>query len=201
MTALGKCLVFHLKYQPEMKRLYWEEGKLEPDGLPDPERVLAIVRDVGDQACEDAADFLEACAERVQGHFSGFCDFRRNTRRSKVLVSWGIAASVRLADRPDRVFQVGVMLNDDIGAVVPWLWCKGGKRAEGLVAQILASACVSRSGEGLVQASGTLALSRIPILPEGHQGFDLDRDPLVQQVESVFRMLSRSKVDAILALE
>lgn len=65
MAMLGRCLAFHLKYPAEMARLYWTE---EPDheGLQDAERVLRMIRVVGDTACREAADFLSACAERLE---------------------------------------------------------------------------------------------------------------------------------------
>ena len=62
MAKLGKCLVFYLKYQAEMDRLYWRprETREEPsiEGLKDKDNVLSMIKRVGDAACREAADFV-----------------------------------------------------------------------------------------------------------------------------------------------
>ena len=70
MAMLGRCLTFYLKYWAEMERLYADPkpSNEKPDlqELQDAERVLNMVRVVGDTACREAADFLEACAEEIE---------------------------------------------------------------------------------------------------------------------------------------
>jgi hypothetical protein len=45
---------------------------------------------------------------------------------------------------------------------------------------------------------GTVALARIPILPENHGGFEVDRDPLVEKVIQAFTVIKTDDLDAIL---
>src|SRR3954464_5325661 len=66
MANLGKCLLFYLKYAVEMERLYEPEDEPNVDGLPNPDRVLKQIRHVGDTACREAADLLEACALKIE---------------------------------------------------------------------------------------------------------------------------------------
>src|SRR4051794_25213401 len=91
MAMLGECLVFHLKYVSEMRRLYWsprESGeKLEVEGLEDAVQTITMVRAVGDASCREAADFVEACLDKVEEHFRSLCHVEiggRAPRRSAI---------------------------------------------------------------------------------------------------------------------
>ena len=55
----------------------------------------------------------------------------------------------------------------------------------------------SRAGDGLVSDLGTVALRCIPLLPEGLQGFDVDRDPLVAMVVACFTAIGAKDVQAL----
>ena len=64
---------------------------------------------------------------------------------------------------------------------------------------LLGNRVSSCSGNGVVISSGCVALAQLPILPNGFQGFDIDRDPLVHQVEQVFAAFTPQEVQSILA--
>ena len=68
MTNLGKCLLFYLKYPAEMERLYGVDERTWR-GCPTPDRVLNQIWRVGDLACREGADLLEACVPGIEAHF------------------------------------------------------------------------------------------------------------------------------------
>src|SRR5262249_6504172 len=84
MAKLGKCLVFYLKYQAEMYRLYWQPretgDKPSVGGLKDKEQVLSMVKKVGDAALREAGAFLGLCAERIETHLQSICATQRIRR-------------------------------------------------------------------------------------------------------------------------
>ena len=67
MENIGKCLQFYLKYPAEMERLLTEG--LEKEGLRDPDAVLKKINAVSAKANQEAAEFLEKCAQGIEGHF------------------------------------------------------------------------------------------------------------------------------------
>jgi hypothetical protein len=200
MAALGKCLVFHLKYGLEMKQLYWTKKKPDLEGLEDSERVFDMIRAVGDTACREAADFLEASAEKIEEHFRGFCDVRTETKRHILEKQWQVVSNISLERKPGREFSVGVFIKEARRAAVPWVWRVGGRRAEDSLIKILGRRVHSRSGEELITESGAVALACIPMVLDNHQGFDVDRNPLIDQVQKTFANMTVSDVEAILSI-
>jgi hypothetical protein len=204
MPALGKCLAFCLKYDTEMQQLLWrpKESDERPDteGLPDAERVLNLVRTVGDTATREALDFLEECVTRIEGHFRGLTSITVGKRRprSKVEAEWMHYSTLALRSAPNRRCKAGVGLYPDLKSVVPWLRCRGGRRGKEAVDRTLGGRVNSPSGEGAVLKRGTLALGRILVPLEGSQGFEVDRTPLVEQVYQVFAAITDGEIEAIL---
>src|ERR1051326_5101409 len=94
MIPLGKPLVFHLKSMAEMNHLYGDAmfGGDDPDltGLEEAEHVREMVRVVGAEAYEQAADFLEECGESIIKHFRGQknVDLAHEKSRGTVLRDW-----------------------------------------------------------------------------------------------------------------
>ena len=200
MSALGRCLVFHLKYAPEMKRLYWTEDAPPPAGLDKPERVMEMVKAVGDTACEDAADLLQICAKRIEEHFGAFARCKIVSRRETMERHWYTWCRVDLADIPGRKFLAGVTIYDEQRVLVPWIWCPGGTRADEGLAQILGNRIQSRAGGEFADDPGTVALAPIPILLEKHDGFDVEREPIVDGVAKAFSKITREDARAILSI-
>ena len=132
MAKLGRCLAFYVKYFPEMERLYAEQESPEekPDlqGLQDAERILNMVKTVGDTACREAADFLESCAERIEPRLQTIGRFKRVRR--DLTYHWDL----RYKHHPKEDLYLGVWIEQTI---VPWVWCKGGRHAEDHIASIL----------------------------------------------------------------
>ena len=130
MAKLGNSLVFYFKYPAEMDRLYWQPRTTgeEPcaDGLEKREEVLAMIRRVGDAACRDVATFLEACALQIEPHLQsiGIATRCRNTLERRWEIRWGLSSK----RAPERKFEVGVYIDEQIRAFVPWVWCRGGLR-------------------------------------------------------------------------
>jgi hypothetical protein len=194
MASLGKCLLFYLKYPAEMERLFEpEEPKVE--GLPDPDQVLEKVKLVGKAANREVADFLEACAPRVEEHFRPISTIERV--RTNLESSWGLKFRLAPKKAADRRFEIGVFIDASRAAVIPWIWCRGGRRAEDEVIRILRAGIKSAS---LEWASGMVGLKEIKIpVPERFEE-PVEYDSLVAQVQQAFAILGAEEVKAICAI-
>src|SRR5262245_11066916 len=90
MPTLGKCLVFAIKYAPEMNQLYWsprQSGEVpEVHGIAQSDDVLKMIQAVGEAAGREVAIFLEACNEGIEQHFQSISVIRKV--RKKLEVTW-----------------------------------------------------------------------------------------------------------------
>lgn len=200
MTALGKCLVFHIKYPAEMRQLYWSDNPTPPKDVPDAEQIMKMAEAVGEAARQEVVEFLRVCAASLEEHFRPFTHFEAVTRRRKMEKDWSVECRIHMDDMPGRKFQVGVTIHDEQGLLVPWVWSPGGSRAEDALTQILGNRIHSRAGGQLVEDSGCVALKPIPLLPEDHKGFDVDREPIIEELRQTFATITRKEVRAILSL-
>jgi hypothetical protein len=215
MTPLGKPLVFYLKYMAEMNRLYGDPtyyGGEEPDltEVDDAEQVRDISRAVGAAASEQVADFLELCGKRIEEHFTSLKIARLDKKRTRTLVvrNWYWGARVYVSSMPSSWFscaarvtappEVRISLARHVcGVVVPWLWVKGGRKGADAVWKILGGWPHSRSGEGLFDTKGCVALACIPIKPQPPDSFDVDREPLINEVMKTFARIGAKETKAI----
>ena len=198
MAMLGEALVFHLQYMVEMNR-YLEEGdrsKLSPDAQE-------MVRQVGAAAYEQAADFLALCDERIERHFCGLGATLLTRRSRRHLRDHWSGNALYKHERTEfscgawltSIPEIKVALPEGAcGALVPWLWMKGGKRAEESMWNALKGKAHSRSGEGLVNDRGAIALGLIPVM-RASTGFDVVREPLLDQLSASLRIVGRRELD------
>ena len=215
MTPLGKSMVFNLKYMDEFGLLLDdpEKGK-EPDltGLDDAEHIRKMVRTVGAAADEQAADFLELCAKRIEDHFIalGISTLDKKRKRNYVLRQWSWGTRVYVSSAPGSWFSCGCdtsalrfPLDKDVcGAVTLWLWSEGGRKGADAIRKGLgnwpdpfAPVGVELSGYG-----GTVFLACIPIKAQPPESFDVDRDPLIEEVTKTFSRIGLEQVKAIASL-
>lgn len=193
MANLGKSLIFHLKYQPEMTRYYRNEEK--PDGLESLEETLAMVRTVGDASKQQAANFLEECEAEMRKHFEMIAKYHRITNRGILEKKWSLSSGVwqkpKFRPKPGTwKLKVGVDLVDSAGGeIVPWIWAPGRAAAEEQLCFFLKDRVKARS-QDFKWDPGTVGLARIPILAEGIDGFDLNKEPLIRQVAEAFETIS-----------
>jgi hypothetical protein len=80
------------------------------------------------QACRDVAAILKACAERVEPHLQSVAIAKRV--RSNLEKSWEVRWRVSPRKLSERSFEVGVCIDERLHALVPWVWCRGGRSAE-----------------------------------------------------------------------
>ena len=189
MTPLGKCLVFYFKYQPEMVRLYWKENI---DELENPEETLKMVNAIGDKCCEEVGDFLTASRNIILKHFSaiGKCQLDKLST-TKWTGSCGIWPQGATKPHTNNwKMMAGVDIPRTGGEIVAWLWGKGKMDAEERMVAQFGDMVKARSSELGLEA-GTVALARIPALPEKVDGFEVDRDELLKQVEQAFVSISQ----------
>jgi len=200
MTSLGKPLIFYLKYVAEMDLLYadHDEGD-EPDltGLEDLDRVREMAHHVGDAASAQAADFLEKCAKGIEDHFIGLriATFASQKKRAYLVYNWRWDAKVRVSSVPGGEFECGVSFPVE-GNIIAWVWRKGGRSWAELVMKTLGDRAHARGGSGIMHDShsGSVALACIPILEKNQEGFDVDRDALVEKVVGAFAALRADDV-------
>ncbi|MFI5366207.1 MAG: hypothetical protein ACHQ4J_11340 [Candidatus Binatia bacterium] len=192
MANLGKCVLFYLKYPAEMKRLYEAEER-KVDGLPNPDRVLEKIKLVGDTACREGAVFLETCVPGIDEHFRAISAVQRI--RNNLEKTWELRFKVAPRKATDRRFEIGVCIDSNRAALIPWVWCRGGRRAEDEVVRIL--------GRGIKSAtlpewySGSVGLREIKIpIPERLEE-PVECDALVAQVQQAFVSFTARDVEAI----
>lgn len=209
MTQLGKQLVFSLKYQAEMDRLYY--GDEEPDltGLDNAEQVREMVSTVGDAACNQVADFLELCGKGIENHFTGLgiATLTKKSSRAYMVNNWQVDVRLSVPSVPGGWVHCGVFITapsdvsisfekDVCGLVVPWLWSKGGHKGADKIWNILGGWAHSR-GEGMDTDTGTVVLACIPIMPQPPESFDVDRDPLIAEVMKTITRIGVEETKAI----
>lgn len=201
MAPLGKCLVFNLKYPAEMDHLFWkpEYGDEKPDlrSLDDAENVRAMAHIVGSQAAEEAGSFLGQCAEQIAEHWRALKvgKVTGQSRRQKMATQWEFQGRLRVKSSKGVSIWYGAVMEEVRARIVPWLYARGGREWEDLAMSTLGKKRAhSRSGDGAVSERGTVALACVPLLPEGLQGFDVDRDPLVAKVVACFTAIGAKDV-------
>lgn len=204
MTSLGKCLVFNLKYPAEMDHLYWkpEHGDEEPDlrSLEDAENVRAMSRIVGNEAAEQARSLLQLCAEQIAVHWLSLKvgKVTGQSRRQKMALDWSFQGRLRVKSSKGASIWYGAWIDKVEARIIPWLYGRGGREWEDLAMRTLGKKRThSRSGDGLVSDRGTVALACVPLLPEGLQGFEVDRDPLIAKVVACFTDIGTKDVVAL----
>ena len=181
MANLGRCALFYLKYHAEMERLYEaEEPKVE--GLPNPDQVLEKIKLVGDTANREVAEFLENCVPGIEEHFRAISAVQRV--RNNLEKTWDLSFRVAPTKVTDRGFWIGVYIEPNRAALIPWVWCRSSRRAEDEVVRIL--------GRGIKSAtlpdweSGDVGLTEIKIpIPERLEE-PVECDSLVAQVQQAF---------------
>jgi hypothetical protein len=197
MADLGKCLLFYLKYPAEMERLY-EADEPNLNGLANADQVLEKVLLVGEAASREAAEVLEACAHGIEEHFRGIGTIERV--RGDTTRLWQIRYRVSPRRAKDRQFEIGVFVNVQRAAVVPWVWRRGGRRAEDDVVRILGRGVKASTGT-LVLHAGTVALAEAKISMPERLEEPVSLEPLIAQVHQAFATLTAKDVAAIAAIE
>ncbi|OGA16653.1 MAG: hypothetical protein A3H33_09055 [Betaproteobacteria bacterium RIFCSPLOWO2_02_FULL_65_20] len=187
MSNLGECMLFYLKYAAEMERLYEaEEPKVE--GLPNPDQVLKQIKLVGDTANREVAEFLETCVPGIEEHFRAISTVQRIRKKDM----WVLSFKVGPKKATDRQFWIGVNIDLNQAALIPWVWCRGGRRAEDEMVRILGRGIKVRGWE-----SGTVVLAEIKIpIPERLEE-PVECDSLVAKVQQAFASFTERDVAAI----
>jgi len=199
MTKIGECLVFYLKYYPEMAKLYLD-GEDIPS-LPEAEDSMEKARRVGKAADEQAAAFLAECGKLVQEYFA---KVGAHTVANKPAIEtanqiekhWSISyrvwpvGAVFAPSKP----RAGIsLLGADQGKteVVTWFWHVNTTQQLSNLNYLKATNKSKGSWEdidGLQE--GAVALGRVPIvLPT--TGFELNCTEIFKQVQSSVEVISR----------
>jgi hypothetical protein len=188
MATLGKCLVFYLRHPIEMNRLY-DDPKPKSDGLQDPDGVLEMAQHVGQQASIEVADFLSECAAAFEPHLRAICRPEQTRSRRWVEKDWSIPYRIRSIGQTRRdAFEFGVSIHTQRTAIVPWIWCYGGKRGVEAALQILGPRA---DGQSRLIDPSCVYLSRIPIpLPDNSDG--IPTRPLIEQLVRSVTALTQS---------
>jgi hypothetical protein len=206
MKELGRSLVFHLKYWDEMNALYWEEDDKFIGNLKDPDKILEMVQAIGDNACEQAASFLQICADNLMKYISLFCNARIKSQRRSVEINWDLEIDLwpKRRKKPNSTYcQMGFTILDPeecpadwYPSVLPWMWVRGGNPNEEKLIQILGEKAKSGSRDFNWQG-GTVVLDRIRLLPQGLEGFEVDAYPFIDQCVKAFRLITEKDVNRI----
>lgn len=191
MSSLGKCFLFYLKYPAEMDRLY-ESDEPNTDGLQDAESVLEKVRRVGDAASREGAELLSACASRIEDHFRGVGTIRRIRR--KLETTWSLAYKIAPNGSSPKNIQTGLLVDVHKSHLIPWVWCRGGRRAEDELVSILGA---GTRGASLDWGPGHVVLAEIGIPVPDNLEEEVDSAPLVAQVQRAFASITREQIEAI----
>lgn len=192
MANLGNCMLFYLKYAAEMERLYKAE-KPKEEGLPKPDQTLEKIKLVGDTANREVAEFLKFCALGIEAHFHAISDVKRV--RNNLEMNWKLDFWVGPKDAKDRRIEIGVNIDSNLAALIPWIWCRGGRRAEDEIKRIMGGRIKPIRSPGW--ESGAVVLDEIKIpLPE-RLGNPVECDSLVAQVRHAFAAFTAQDIAAI----
>lgn len=139
-----------------------------------------MVSKVAEAACREVAAFLDACSERVLPHLETLG--RVSPVRGNAEKTWELQWRVFAGKGEKRPFYVGVGVYDQAKAVIPWVWCKGGRRGADEVLRIFPG---RKRGRDHVASwgAGTVALDCIEVVRrDSHSGSEVDREPFVERV-------------------
>jgi hypothetical protein len=195
MANLDKCMLFYLKYAAEMERLSNVEDPKDPKlkGLPDPDLVLKQIKLVGDTANREVAEFLERCAPGIEEHFHAISNVQR--MRNNLEKTWSLTFKVGPKNATDRRIVIGVAIQPQLEALIPWVWCRGGRRAEDEVLRILGRGIKSTEFPDWYSGSVMLTVIKISI-PERLEE-PVECDSLVADVQQAFASFTPREVEAI----
>jgi len=192
MANLGKCMLFYLKYPAEMERLY-EAKERKVEGLPNPDLLLEKIKLVGDTANREVAEFLETCAPEIEKHFVAISDVQRV--RNNLEKMWDLSFKIASRGATDRRIEIGVYIDRNRAALVPWVWCRGSRGAEDEVVRILGRGIKSTKFPDWESGSVGLAEIKIPIPERPEEAVECDS--LVAQVRQAFTSFTARDVEAI----
>ena len=191
MTLLGKSLVFQFKYQPEMNRLYWKKSK--SDEVNDPE-ILRMVHRVGDQCREEVSEFLMHCGARLSEQFDKVAKASMPQVDDK---KWTVSCGVwpKHKNKPPNQnwkMKAGVAIPRTKAEAIAWLWSVGEQQGKEKLIQHFAPHATDVAD----LHSEWVAIARIPLFPTNLDGFDVDREPLLDQVQQAFSQITQSQFES-----
>jgi hypothetical protein len=176
-----------------MERLY-EAKEPNVEGLPNPDQVLEKIRLVGDTASREGADLLESCAPGIEERFLPISAIQRvRTNLEKI---WDLKFRVAPKETTNQQFEIGVCIAGNPGDLIPYVWCRGGRRAADDVVRVLGHG-TRVPVEGWHSGSVGLAKIKIPIPARLEE--PVACSPLVAQVHQVFASFTVQHVVAIAA--
>jgi hypothetical protein len=193
MTALGKSLVFNFKYHPEMNRLYWKNQKY--DDIPDPE-IDRMVKRVGDQCREEAREFLIECGKKISEHFNKIakCSVPHFDEK-KWTVSCGLwPFNKKRPHNENWKLKAGAVIPKSRPELILWIWSAGEQQGREMLLQRFESAVSDR--DPIDHLPDAVALARIPLFATEVAGFDVDREPFIEQVRLTIEKISGTQVSS-----
>jgi hypothetical protein len=197
MATLGKCLLFYLKYAVEMERLYEVEEPKEVDlkGLSDPDGTLKKIVLVGDLACREGADLLEACVKPIEDHFRAISTIERI--HSNLENYWELKFRVAPKRSRGRPFRIGVAVDHapNPPALIPWVGCRGGRRGEDELFRVLKRGKKSSALEGW--AGCVLLTTEVKLPIPDRLDEPVASEPLVTQVQQAFTFFNADTIKEI----
>lgn len=189
MASLGKCLVFRLKYHPDMQSV--------SENVPnrkEMERILKMVGAVHARAEREGIDFLQACHRRLEHHLDAIGQFKRPKGRWNDWYLLYVSANG---------MEAGVWIDEKICSIIPWFWrsVHGDGDLEAKIESILElppDPLIKRRFREMGWLLGMVALARIKVpFPERTQDFEVDREGLLTSVENAFRVLTPEAIKKI----
>ena len=191
MPKVGKCFLFYLKYSAEMERVYVDKNFA---GLPDDDGLQKRIELVGDTACREAAELLDACAKPIEKHFRKISSVRR--RRTKLEENWELSFKVAPRVEAGTEFSFGVFVDVARSALLPWIWRPGGRRAAEEMQRVLSEAMSVQIGS----ASGSVILDEVRISVPPSFDEDVPIDPIASQIGESFARFTADHVDALASI-
>jgi len=190
MQNIGTALVFFLKYYDEMERLYDEEKTLPVvETRLDKEAIYKKIQTVGTQAGSDAADLITTCMAELQEQLQAINGIElRTNQRGTIERDRGIEISVFADKKKSNGVrrQLGLLLDRD--ELVPWVWSRGGREAEGPILRLLGAAASPSCERDFTAGAVTLRATSIDWRTA--TGFQLDARPVIEEVQKTLRILT-----------
>jgi hypothetical protein len=199
MPTLGRNLVFNLRYQAEMDRLYWNPTEQVPKDLPDVEETMKMIQTVGDACKHEVAAFLGQCGSIIERHLSKLANCMRISREDAVGRNWDIQYGVWLkGKKKPNVWKIyaGVYLYEQNGGeIMPWLWFRGSLDSVHAVSQYFGTRLQPPPEAGWERR--ILWLGRIRVPSDDAGNLEVEDGPLFQSVEQAISIVTLADLEYV----
>jgi hypothetical protein len=204
MKTVGRAFGFYIKHWQEMEALYGNAEPKEKQALLErltPERRNMIMA-VGERADEQAAALMKECANLMERHFGNLCKVRVRGRRgnkNEWFVELRLWPDGREPKKIRLTIGISVERHGKSPALYVWLWIRGGREAEELLAGVVGKRMVKYRSRQLVDwEEGAIVIDEEPI--KVREDFEVEVEAVLKRLGNVLQQFGGGKVSQLLKI-